>query len=430
MILVAPNHTGGLHVVSANGGEMEPVTTPEEGINHWYPSFLPGGRRFLFLQEDTAADSVTLLVGSLDTSGLTLVPGIRSRAVYREGYLFFTRGHELFAQRFDTDQLVGMDDPIRMAGAVGESFGGLGNGAFSIETGMLAYANGGSIPETQLLAVDRQGRRLGPIGQPGYIYGFTVAPNERTAALEMWDPVTDTVNVWLADLTTGERTRFTFGERWNGFPQWSPDGNRLVFHAAPDLFLRGVGGGPPELVYEGFVFASDWSSDGQFLVVVHDTGLETQHDLWLHPRFAGEPTVYLDSPFKEWEASVSPNSKWLAYASDEDGAFAVYVDSMPQRGHMQRVGTGEHPLWRPDGEALYYLTPEARLMMVQTRLTSSTLQISPPEFLFEAPEVVDEVRRQYAVLDNGDRFIFNAVYEDAEPRSITIVRNWKVLLED
>ena len=163
---------------------------------------------------------------------------------------------------------------------------------------------------------------------------------------------------------------------------------------------------------------------------MRDGGLETQFDLWLYPLDQGQPTMYVASPFKEFEAIVSPDSNWLAYVSDEDGAFAVYVDSFPEPGDKRRVGAGEYPVWRRDGQELYYLSPEGQLMVVQTRLGASSMEVSPPEVLFDAPKVVQDARRPYAVLDNGERFILNAVYEGAEPRSITVVKNWKALLED
>ena len=42
----------------------------------------------------------------------------------------------------------------------------------------------------------------------------------------------------------------------------------------------------------------------------------------------------------------------------------------------------------------------------------------------------NESRREYAVLQNGERFLFNAIHDGAEPRSITVVKNWKLLLEE
>jgi hypothetical protein len=45
--------------------------------------------------------------------------------------------------------------------------------------------------------------------------------------------------------------------------------------------------------------------------------------------------------------------------------------------------------------------------------------------LFEAPELGGDLgRTQYAVLENGQSFLFNARYDKAEPRSITVVFNW------
>jgi len=50
--------------------------------------------------------------------------------------------------------------------------------------------------------------------------------------------------------------------------------------------------------------------------------------------------------------------------------------------------------------------------------------------LFEAPRVnLVSARPQYAVLDNGGRFLFNAIAEITTPRSITVLKNWKALIE-
>ena len=57
------------------------------------------------------------------------------------------------------------------------------------------------------------------------------------------------------------------------------------------------------------------------------------------------------------------------------------------------------------------------------------LTISSPQMLFQAPEHFPEARRQYAVLDNGERFIFNEVIPEQPPRSIAIVKNWQSLIK-
>ena len=87
-------------------------------------------------------------------------------------------------------------------------------------------------------------------------------------------------------------------------------------------------------------------------------------------------------------------------------------------------------MWRKDGQELYYLSPDGMLVAASIMSSPSGLEISTRRALFEAPEVPPATsRKQYAVLDNGERFIFNAITEDV-PRSIAVIRNWKSLVEN
>ena len=52
-------------------------------------------------------------------------------------------------------------------------------------------------------------------------------------------------------------------------------------------------------------------------------------DLWLHPVNGGAPQPFLVSPFSERSGKISPNGRWLAYASDESGRDEVYVARYP-----------------------------------------------------------------------------------------------------
>jgi hypothetical protein len=63
---------------------------------------------------------------------------------------------------------------------------------------------------------------------------------------------------------------------------------------------------------------------------------------------------------------------------------------------------------------------------------NSGLTISTPQKLFQAPELeyMASGRKQYAVLDNGERFIFNEVADVPVSRTIHVIRNWQSLLEE
>ena len=55
---------------------------------------------------------------------------------------------------------------------------------------------------------------------------------------------------------------------------------------------------------------------------------------------------------------MSPDGKWLAYASDESGSFEVYVRPFPDvtAGRRQvSFGGGVHPAWNPAGGELFFI---------------------------------------------------------------------------
>lgn len=62
------------------------------------------------------------------------------------------------------------------------------------------------------------------------------------------------------------------------------------------------------------------------------------------------------TPAREIHPMVSPDGRWLAYASDETGQNEIYVVSFPGAGQRQRIssGGGDQPLWARDGRRLFY----------------------------------------------------------------------------
>jgi len=69
-----------------------------------------------------------------------------------------------------------------------------------------------------------------------------------------------------------------------------------------------------------------------------------------------EARPLLDSEFTEWHPTVSPNGRWLAFASTESGSEEIYVVSYPDFKSKKRISFegGREPRWSPDGRELYY----------------------------------------------------------------------------
>jgi Tol biopolymer transport system component len=136
-----------------------------------------------------------------------------------------------------------------------------------------------------------------------------------------------------------------------------------------------------------------------------------------------------ESPFVKAPARLSPNGRWLAYATNESGKFQVVVVSFPDATRFRRlVASGGHPRWRSDGRELYYRTAEVDLMALDVQ-DGEELELGTPHklFAFESSS-----QSPYGVAPDGQSFLIDenlpsAPVTDAasapEPRLHVIV-NW------
>ena len=117
----------------------------------------------------------------------------------------------------------------------------------------------------------------------------------------------------------------------------------------------------------------------------------------------------------------------MAYASDESGAWEVYVQGFRQtRGKWQvSSGGGSQPMWRGDGKELFYVSTDDRLFASSVG-GNDTFEAGSPRPLFETtlPPMLAPFRTGYALSPDGQRFLLNRLHPNPEPSVITIVVNW------
>jgi hypothetical protein len=130
----------------------------------------------------------------------------------------------------------------------------------------------------------------------------------------------------------------------------------------------------------------------------------------------------------DWFAQLSPNERYVAYASDETGHEEVYITTFPEPTVRWQISTdgGSFPRWTADGRELFYTTRDA--IMSVTVNTEGSFSFTPAEILFKRPHIDWSSRWYdgYAVTGDGQRFVlFRPILdEDGEPPAIVVVQSW------
>ena len=104
-------------------------------------------------------------------------------------------------------------------------------------------------------------------------------------------------------------------------------------------------------------------------MIYHGTTGETSFDLWALPLEGDrKPIPIARTQFNEVYGTVSPDSRWIAYASDESGRHEIYVQRFPDASINQKTpvstGGGMQPRWSKDGRQLFYLRADGMLVSV------------------------------------------------------------------
>ncbi len=433
-ILFSPTGTGGIFRVPASGGPPRPVTRltkPHE--THRWPAWLPDGRHFLFVAWASVAGRKVeqLRLGEIGTAATRVLLADTSNAAYAPpGFLLFARAGRLLAQRFDLASLrprgapeaVG-DDPVTYSRERGYA-------PFTVAANGTLVLRAEPPPLAELVWFDRDGRRLGTVGERAPWSLPRLSPDGRRVAVVRERPDARS-DLWLLDLERGTPTRLTFQPARYWPAAWSPDGKQLAYAAdtggPASIFALTLGAGslPRPLVASATNdYVGSWSRDGRDLLYEHQDP-RTLNDIWLLPLAGEPPRLVLRTPFREEQATLSPDRRWLAYVSWESGRSEVYVVPFPRvedgKWQLSSAG-GDTPVWRADGRELFYATPDARLMAV-TIETAARFTAGAPRPLVSVPAAL-EAGLDFDATSDGRRFLIDVpVTPRAAP--LTLLAPWR-----
>ncbi len=444
IVLFVPSGVTGTSIfrVSAAGGVPVAVTRVDpsrQESRHRWPQFLPDGQHFLYFVDRGPQSEIAVgVLGGLDVKHLMTTD---SSAQYVEpGYLLFVREGTLMGQAFDARRLELVGESFQVADRVAENINASALSGFSAsQDGVLAYrADVGSLA-VQPIWFDRTGKELGPAAARGQYDEPALSPDGNRLAAERTQPPSNTYDLWMFDLVRGVSSRLTFDPATDMDPVWSPDGTRIAFAsrrgaAVRNLYLKSASGaGADELLLKlaDDSWPTDWSKDGHF-ILYSDVSANSQQDVWVLP-LSGDrkPQPFVQTPANESGGRFSPDGRWIAYASNENGRSEVYVQSFPASGGKWQISSsgGNEPSWRGDGREIFYRGADDKIMAVPVT-TGVTFMPGVPRALFQARIGGPTARRNhYVSTADGQRFLILTPSEEQSTTPVTVVVNWTAELK-
>jgi serine/threonine-protein kinase len=430
----------GIMRVSENGGNPELIIATKPGEQSDGPQLLPDGETVLFsLTSSVGAnrwDQAQVVAQSLRTGERKILTGGSDAQYIPTGHLLYALRDTLFVAPFDVDGLKLTGGPVPIASGVQRATNPAINTATAnygvSDTGLLAYVVGlESGNANSVVWVDRKGRaeplpnlpRRKPLSQPA------LSPDNRRLA------VVESGDIWIYELDRGGSIRLT-QDGGNARPTWDPIGLQIGYSSLGSgtehiLVRRSDGSGEArQLTKTGLQNHLDsWSPDGTTMSFHrHDSSVDMfTMSLGVNPA----EQVFLRQPLTEEAGVISPDGKWIAYASNETGRVEIYITSYPSAGSKFPVSTngGTQPVWARNGELFYTSLDYSRMMVVKLS-TKPSLEITRPELLFEGQYQSSGVGYKAGYDVNADATRFVMIQPDVQRSSgssrpqINIVQNW------
>jgi Tol biopolymer transport system component len=422
--------------ISASGGTPEQETVLDaknKELAHFYPQFLPDGRRYLFMVRNVDPAKSGVWLGKLGSKERRLILLAGGGPIYCDpGFLLFSRAGALFAQKFDAASGELSGEPVMIAEKVAIDVGSSRLMA-SAAAGLLVYRARGEANRT-LTWFDRDGRAGATVGPSGLYRGLALSPDGKRVAYALVEPKLGTTDIWVRDLVRGTALRLTSDPTDEFNPAWTPDGESLYYTSDREglyhIYRRPASSsGAEETVLKDDVdkWMSHVAPDGSALLFT-SFGKDLSFDVWMHPLApGGKPEPFRHGPFRQGMARFSPDSRWIVYTAGGSGRAEVFVAGRSPHSKTIQVSTdgGYNPLWSSDGRELYYLSLDGKFMAASLREAGGALEPGAPRMLFATPfasEVGDE-RTKYAVAPDG-RFLVTVEPEKRSADPVVAILDW------
>uniref|UniRef100_A0A832I4D1 Serine/threonine-protein kinase n=1 Tax=Eiseniibacteriota bacterium TaxID=2212470 RepID=A0A832I4D1_UNCEI len=435
VIVFAPLAVGGLSRVSAAGGDVQVLVPDSLRKGYRFPHFLPGGKHFIAAWFESAG-VIGVEVRSLDGSPprrLPMAGRVMGNVQFADGMLFYAQEGGLRARPFDPARCEFTGEAITVASAVAQ-VAPRGRGDFVVAPGGVAvFRAGRDLTVDQVVIRDRGGAVLERLSGKGAMEDLQLSPDGRALLWSQGDARGGSMDVWNYDLARRTPVRLSFSGR-DDDPVWSPDGLRAAWQGMTGIKLKAASGAGTESVAfatERDVMPLQWTpGGGGILFGSISTHLNNDGLSLLDPATGHERVLLATDAGHVRQGQVSPDGRWLAYASYESGTSQIYVQDYPGlRGRWQAsVRGGFMPRWRRDAKELFYVDIDGRIHGLSVAAQDSSLALGNPAVVMdtEMSHHVGNRGMSWDVDALGIRFYTLEPRDPVEQRpTLAMVRGWR-----
>jgi len=431
---IAVSIGGQLLLVPADGGAARTVLTVDSSrdeVAQRWPLALSDGEHILFGRFPRAGvPGARIGVASIKTGATRILdlPGTCPVAVMDGLLIYSSASGQLLAVPFDENGLRVTGSPVAVVDEIVVGSGGGSAKAAASRSGSLIYLDGR--PPTQVVVADIRGK-LRPLLSDSADFAFPrFSPDGRRVALANLGATR--TDIWIYTLASGTLQRLTTEGTLNDRPEWTPDSKRVLFRSNRSsrdkkmaIWSQPVdGSSPAELLFDapGFDVSEGVLSPDGTTLVARVTDSRGDRVVWSHP-LAGDTTSRVLVRSDGLGPRISPDGRWLAYASDASGPMQVYVTPLegPQARYQVSTDGGYSPLWSPDGRRLMYANGQ---QVISAGLVfTPTFEITDRQTLFDGSFEFSSSHASFDISPDGRHFLLPKS-QGANARVI-VVYNWR-----
>jgi serine/threonine-protein kinase len=420
IVVSIPNQ--GVATVPAGGGALHKVSVAGDKLV--YPqglTWLAGGNWVAFTDYLQVRRSIMAL--KLDSGELRIILDNAQSPSYSAGNLIYYQGGALWAVPFDPDKLQLLGAPVEIETGVDEV--NYVPQASASRSGALAYAPGPAGDSFRnLFLVNRHGGEQKLNLPPNDYIDPAFSPDGKRIAFV----IRSVQQLGVLERDRGALT--SLAPNLNNFaPTWTLDGKSVLMDATDGSRQRGI-----------YRVAADGSSEPQLLRAISQTSHVTSvagdnaavmvndpvttTDLWLlnlHAPYDMRP--FKRTPAVERQGALSPDGRWMAYASNESGRSEIYVEPVPGPGGRRQISIdgGAQPRWVRNGREIIYRNG-TKMMSVPVQLQPTFLPGKVIE-LFDRKFDPGAAVAGYDVSPDGQTFVMTRSERD-NPTQIRVVLGW------